>query len=78
MNGLFYDVVALIEVALKKLFEEKHLYQSISIDENDIKRIVKAADPGPRQIIESAIEQFWVPEDTPQGPKSQLAGHIFF
>jgi len=78
MNDLFYDVVELIEAALKILFEEKHLYQSVSIDESEIKRIVKAADPAPRSIIESAIEQFWVPEDTPQGPKSQLAGHIFF
>ncbi len=76
--GSISDVVQLIENAFKSLFEEKHLYQSISIDEKEINRIADAAGRGPAIAIKSSIEKMWVPEDTPQGPKSQLAGHIFF
>lgn len=72
------DVEQLIENAFKRLFEEKHLYQSVSIDENEVNRIADAAGRGPSIAIKSAVEKMWAPEGAPQGPKSQLAGHIFF
>lgn len=64
----------LIENAFKVLFQEKHLYQSVSIDEEQIDRIADAAGRVPGMAMKSSIENLW----EPQGVKAYLPTRLLF